>query len=102
MKIDDGKGVQGPRLDGAAPVRSASTPGAGRSGGTGAPAGDQVSVSDTARQLAQLRAEVGDPGAVQQEKVDGLRAIMAKGHYSADLADVAQKFLRETLGGLLA
>jgi flagellar biosynthesis anti-sigma factor FlgM len=100
MKINDGKGVQGPTLDGTGAVRP--TPaGVDRRGDAGTPA-DQVSVSDTARHLAQLHAEVGNPDAVRQDKVDGLRAVMAKGQYSADLGAVAQKFLHETLSGLLA
>ncbi len=97
MKIDD-KGLQGPRLDGGAAVR----PATGGATGTTAPRTDVVNVSDTARQLAQLRTDVGDPMAIREDKVEGLRAVMAKGHYSADLGAVATKFLRETLGELLA
>ena len=39
--------------------------------------------------------------AIRQEKVQGLRAVMAKGQYSADLEDVARALLRDVLGGLL-
>ena len=102
MKINDGKGVQGPLLDGSGAVRPAPAAGADRHGDAGVPTADQVSVSETARKLAQLHAEVGDPAAVRQERVEGLRAVMAKGQYSADIGRVAEQFLRETLGGLLA
>jgi len=99
MKVDDRKGLQGPRVSGPGAIQ----PAAGAAGPSGTPATDQVSVSDTARRLAQLRAEVGDVSVetVRQEKVQGLRAVMAKGQYSADLENVARKLLREVLGGLL-
>jgi hypothetical protein len=60
-----------------------------------------VSVSDAARELARLRAEVGDLDAIRGEAVSGLSAVMAKGQYSADFRMVAQKVLRELLGELL-
>ena len=101
MKINDGKGVQGSLLDGTGAVRPAPA-GADRHAEAGAPTTDQVSVSETARRLAQLHAGVGDPGIVRNDKVEGLRAVMAKGRYSADLNQVADKFLRETLSGLVA
>jgi len=52
--------------------------------------------------LASLRTEVGPLHLPRAEKVAGLRAVMAKGNYSADLQDVARKFLRELLEQLLA
>ncbi len=69
-----------------------------------APAGaaDRVSVSDVGRLLAGLKAEVGPLDVLREEKVTGLRAVMAKGNYSADIQDVARQFLRELLGELLA
>ena len=99
MKVDDRKGPQQPIVSGAGAIQ----PAAGTAGPSGTPATDQVSVSDTARRLAQLRAEVGDVSVegIRQEKVEGLRAVMAKGQYSADLEDVARKLLRDALGGLL-
>jgi len=99
MKVDDRKGLQAPTLSGPGAVQ----PAGGTAGPSGTPATDQVSVSDTARRLAQLRAEVGDVSAasVRQEKVEGLRAVMAKGQYSADIEDVARKLLRDVLGGLV-
>ena len=97
MKVDDRKGPQG--LSGPGAIQ----PAAGTVGLSETPVADQVSVSDTARRLAQLRAELGDVSVegIRQEKVEGLRAVMAKGQYSADLEDVAQKLLRDVLGGLL-
>jgi len=97
MKVDERKGPQAPNVGGPGAIQ----PAAGTASPSAPSATDQVSVSDTARRLAQLRAEVGDVSvdAVRQEK--GLRAVMAKGQYSADLEDVARKLLREVLGGLL-
>ena len=67
MKVDDRKGLIDPALGVAHGVPH----------GPGAPAppggdGDQVTVSGAARELARLRAEVGDVGAVDQEKLRGL------------------------------
>jgi len=52
--------------------------------------------------LAGLKAEVGPLDVLREEKVTGLRAVMAKGNYSPDIQDVARQFLRELLGQLLA
>jgi anti-sigma28 factor (negative regulator of flagellin synthesis) len=54
------------------------------------------------RLLAGLKAEVGPLDVLREEKVTGLRAVMATGNYSADIQDVARQFLRELLGQLLA
>lgn len=65
-------------------------------------AADRVSVSDMGHLLAGLKAEVGPLDVLREEKVTGLRAVMAKGNYSPDIQDVARQFLRELLGQLLA
>ena len=99
MKVDDRKGPQEARLSGPGAIQ----PAAGAAGPSGTPATDHVSVSDTARRLAQLRAELGDVSVetIREAKVQGLRAVMAKGQYSADIEDVARKLLRDVVGGLL-
>jgi anti-sigma28 factor (negative regulator of flagellin synthesis) len=98
MKVSERKGLLDPKIGGPGPVRP--------DGGAVAPAGpptiDQVSVSDAARELARLRAEVGDVDTVRVAKVEGLSAVMAKGQYSADVRDVARKVLRHVLGELVA
>jgi len=99
MKVDDRKGLT-PGVGAVGAVQ----PAAGTAGPSAPSATDQVSVSDTARQLAQLKAQVGDVGqvdAAHQEKIQGLQAVMAKGNYSADLEDVARKLLRQVVGELL-
>jgi flagellar biosynthesis anti-sigma factor FlgM len=96
MKVNEQKGVTDPRLGGVQGVR----PGGGAEAQAAA-GGDQVSLSDAARELARMRAQVGDVGAVDQQKVSGLTAVMAKGQYSADFRDVAKKMMRELLGDLL-
>jgi flagellar biosynthesis anti-sigma factor FlgM len=96
MKIDDRKGVQGPMVDGLGTVGGGSPQPA-----PDPPEGDQVSVSSVARDLSRLRGELGDVRAevdsVRQDKVAGLRAVMAKGQYSADVKAVARKVLRAHL-----
>ena len=74
----------------------------GRVFGARAGAADRVSVSDMGHLLAGLKAEVGPLDVLREEKVTRLRAVMAKGTYSADIQDVARQFLRELLGQLLA
>jgi hypothetical protein len=92
MKVNEPKVLLHPRFGG--PI--------GRVPGAPARAGDRVSVSDAGRLLAGLKAEVGPLDTLREEKVTGLRAVMAKGNYSADIQDVARQFLRELLGQLLA
>jgi flagellar biosynthesis anti-sigma factor FlgM len=98
MKVSERKGVLDPKVGGLGPVRPDGQAGAP----VAPPTTDQVSVSDAARELARLRAEVGDVGEVRTAKVEGLSAVMAKGQYSADVRDVAQKLLRHVLGELVA
>jgi len=92
MKVNEPKVLLHPRFGGPP----------GRVSGAPARAADCVSVSDMGRLLAGLKAEVGPLDVLREEKVRGLRALMAKGNYSADIQDVARQFLRELLGQLLA
>jgi flagellar biosynthesis anti-sigma factor FlgM len=99
MKVNERKGVSDPRLGVALPVGpEAQAPAAGsvESGG------DQVSVSETARELARLRGEVGDVQATREDRVAALRSQVEQGSYSADLRIVARKLLREVTGDLIA
>ena len=52
--------------------------------------------------LAGLASEVGSLDRLREEKVTGLRALVATGAYSANVQDVARRFLRELLEELLA
>jgi flagellar biosynthesis anti-sigma factor FlgM len=97
MKVDDRKSVTDPRLGTTSTVQPGTAPASEPVSG-----GDQVTVSSAARELARLRAEVGDVSAVDQQKLQGLTAVMARGQYSADLRDVAKKILREMMSDLLA
>ena len=92
MKVSDRKTTLDPGIAGPGAVRPGDP---GVSGPT-----DQVSVSESARRLIRLRAEIGDPQAVRTERVASLQAVIAKGRYSVDLKDVAQKVLRDLLGDL--
>lgn len=65
-------------------------------------AGDRVSVSDTARELAGVRGQVGDLGAVREEKVAGLRAALESGQYHVEVDAVALSVLREVVSDALA
>jgi anti-sigma28 factor (negative regulator of flagellin synthesis) len=92
MKVNEPKVLLHPRLGG--PI--------GRVPGVPPRGADRVSVSDSGRLLAGLKAEVGPLDVLREEKVAGLRAVMAKGTYRPDLQDVARQVLRELLGQLLA
>jgi len=52
--------------------------------------------------FAGLASEVGSLDRLREEKVTGLRALVATGAYSANVQDVARRFLRELLEELLA
>jgi flagellar biosynthesis anti-sigma factor FlgM len=97
MKIDDRKGVLDPQLVGTDPVRPDGRAVVPQTAQTG----DRVSVSDTARQLAGLRAAVGDLGEVRPERVAVLQAAVDAGRYDVDPHAVAQSFLREVAGDAL-
>jgi anti-sigma28 factor (negative regulator of flagellin synthesis) len=60
-----------------------------------------VSVSEAARELARLRAEVEDVGVVDPMRVENLASVVAKGQYTADLREVARRLLRELIGDAL-
>ena len=92
MKVNEPKVVLHPRFGGPN----------GRASGAPAGAAARVSVSDMGHLLAGLKAEVGPLDVLREEKVTGLRAVMARGNYSPDIQDVARQFLRELLGQLLA
>jgi flagellar biosynthesis anti-sigma factor FlgM len=98
MKVGERKSVLDPRVGGAVgPAPAAGPPPAAASTG-----GDQVSVSETARELAHLRAEVGDVDTVAAEQVASLRAAAARGAYVPDVRGAAERLLREVLEELLA
>ena len=56
---------------------------------------DSVELSPLARALANLRAEVGDPEAVDSKRVAELRTAVGNGTYDPPAADVADALLRE-------
>jgi anti-sigma28 factor (negative regulator of flagellin synthesis) len=97
MRVNGRKEPSVPLVSGVNPVRHGPLAAAA----VAPAADDQVSVSETARQLAILRIGVGNVSLVREEKVTGLRAVMAKGQYSADFQNVARDVLRELLSQLL-
>ena len=97
MKVNEPKVLLHPRFGG--PTGRVPT---GRVWEAPTSAADPFSVSDRGRLLAGLKGEVGPLDVLREEKVTALRAMMAKGSYSADIQDVAREFLRELLGQLLA
>lgn len=99
MKVGDRKQVPNPALGGIA------TPGEAGAAGSPPPAPasaeDQVRVSQAARALARLITQVeGEEPDIRTEKVEPLRAAVARGEYRVDVQATARKFLREVLGDL--
>ncbi len=99
MKIDERNGVLDAQLGGLDPARPEA---GGKVPLPATPAGDRVSVSDTARHLAGARTEVGDVDAVREERVAGLRAAIDQGQYRPDLHQVARSVLREVVSDIFA
>jgi flagellar biosynthesis anti-sigma factor FlgM len=56
---------------------------------------DRVEVSSLARTLASLRAAIGDPEAIDTERVAGLRSAIADGTYDPPAGEIADALLRE-------
>jgi hypothetical protein len=97
MKVSERKGILDPRLGGASGV----TPGGETPPAAGPGGGDQVSVSEMARELARLRAEVGDVEG-GNERVAALAAAADRGVYVPDVRAAAEGLLREALSDLLS
>jgi anti-sigma28 factor (negative regulator of flagellin synthesis) len=98
MKVNERKSVPDPRVGGAGGV----APGGSVPEGTGAGADDQVSVSETARELARLKGEVGDVEGVRADRVASLRNATTDRRYVPDARGAATGLVREVLGDLLA
>jgi len=98
MRIDQGKGLLGPRVEGTGPVRgeSAVAP------GPGAADADRVNVSSTARTLAVLRVQLGPLDAVREGTVATLRDQVDSGRYQPDLHVVARNLIREVASNAVA
>ena len=94
MKITDGKGVLDPQLTGPDGIRGER---GGKTEGTTPAAGDRVSVSEAARDLARLRAQVGELDEGREDRVSELRAALAAGQYRVDPTAVARSVLRDLL-----
>ena len=98
MKIDERKGVLDPQLTGTDPIRPETrTPVAQPA----AVAGDRVSVSDTARELAGLRAAVGDLTGLREDRVAALQSAVDAGRYAPEPHAVAKSVLRDLIGDAL-
>jgi hypothetical protein len=84
--IEEGAGIAAPALG--------STPGAKRTGETtGGP--DRVDVSQAARLLQRLRAEIGDLDTIASDRVEDLRAQLAADLYRPAPQAVAERLLAE-------
>jgi flagellar biosynthesis anti-sigma factor FlgM len=98
MKVNERKGVLNRGVEGPGAVR----PDAPTEAPPPAAAEDRVTVSDTARELARLRNELGPVDLVRPERIASIQDVMAKGQYSADPPRVARDFLRDILSQLLS
>lgn len=78
-------------------TRETAAAGKGKTAESGAPvAGEErVELSSLARTLAALRTEVGDPEAIDAERVAELRDAIRQGTYEPPAREVADALLRE-------
>ena len=98
MKINERKGLVSQGVEGPGPIRP-DAPSAAPPPGSGV---DRVTVSDTGRELARLRSELGPVELLRADRVASIQDVMAKGQYSADPPRVARDFLGEILAQLLS
>lgn len=73
--------------------------GAGREGSVQGPAEDKVTLTDAARAIANMSAELAREGTIDEAKVGQLRAAIESGRYQADpvaIADALMRFEQES------
>lgn len=73
-------------------ARTRTTPGAPEQAAAGE---ERVQVSSLARTLAALRSEIGDPEAIDTERVTQLKSAIANGTYEPPASEIADALLRE-------
>ena len=98
MKVNERKGLVSRGVEGSGAIR----PDAPSEAPPPGSAEDRVTVSDTARELARLRSELGPVDLMRADRVVSIQDVMAKGQYSADPPRVARDFLGEILAQLLS
>ena len=81
---------------------SGPTDGAEATSATGKPVTDKVQLSEAARLRQRLKTEVGDPTAVDAQKVAALGAEVANQTYAPNPRAVAERLLGELATDLLA
>jgi hypothetical protein len=96
MRITRRSSIQSPVVGGT----TSPDGGATRSGGTGA-SGDSVEVSETARALQRLRAEIGDLDTVATDTVRELQRRVDSDEYHPAPRLVAERMLTELASDLL-
>lgn len=98
MKINDHGGPGAPNRPGASPEVQHEVK-RNRASAQETPAErDRVSVSEEARTLSRLRAEVGDIRGIRTERVEEIRTRIARGEFRVDLRAVARKLLESLFG----
>lgn len=97
MRITRRSSIQSPAVGGT------TTPpgGATRSGSTGA-TGDSVELSDAARTLQRLRAEIGDLDTISTDAVQALQQRVDSDEYHPAARVVAERLLTELASDLLS
>jgi negative regulator of flagellin synthesis FlgM len=92
MKINGS--IETPRVD----TTSGATPKPAEAGKPPVAASDEVSLSDRATQLGQLKAKLKADGAFDAAKVARLREAIAKGDYKVNAEVVADKLIADAKG----
>ncbi|MCP1726412.1 flagellar biosynthesis anti-sigma factor FlgM [Natronospira proteinivora] len=64
--------------------------------GSGRPETDQVSLSESGRQMQSLEQRVAESTGVDQERVAALRDAIERGDYEADASRIADALIRDS------
>ncbi|MBF0506544.1 MAG: flagellar biosynthesis anti-sigma factor FlgM [Nitrospirae bacterium] len=100
MKITDVVDIDGTNLqksDKAKGKASGASGGNIREGGEAVSTGDQVTISDTAKKIGSLQAEVMKLPEVRTGQVEELKSAVNSGTYNVKGEDVAGKLLKDTI-----
>ncbi len=97
MKITDNVDISGMNPQKPDKAKGKASGGKTGEGGEAVSTGDQVTISDAAKKMGNLRAQVMDLPDVRTDQVDKLKSAVNSGTYNVKGEDVAGKLLQDTI-----
>lgn len=88
IPVNAGLSANPQKINGAEPAEKTVSP-------LQSPRADRIEISDAARRIAELKAEISMIGDVRDEKVLALKQAIQSGSYSVDAAKIAERILNE-------